>query len=87
MIHFRNNDQVNILFFSFVDGKAAFQIFLKSEFCEENIEFWLTCEEFRKIKSPAKLSLRAKSIYEEFIKNESPKEVNIILLINNLISL
>ncbi|KAI1891518.1 hypothetical protein AGOR_G00144630 [Albula goreensis] len=58
-------------------GKAAFQVFLKSEFCEENMEFWLACEEFRKIQSPTKLSLRATSIYEEFIKSESPKEVNL----------
>ncbi|KAG9351157.1 hypothetical protein JZ751_025047 [Albula glossodonta] len=58
-------------------GKAAFQVFLKSEFCEENMEFWLACEEFRNIQSPTKLSLRATSIYEEFIKSESPKEVNL----------
>ncbi|XP_036377054.1 regulator of G-protein signaling 2-like [Megalops cyprinoides] len=58
-------------------GKAAFQIFLKSEFCEENMEFWLACEDFRKIKSPSKLTSRANSIYEEFIKSKAPKEINL----------
>ncbi|KAG8003367.1 Regulator of G-protein signaling 2 [Nibea albiflora] len=32
-------------------GKAAFCIFLKSEFCEENIEFWTACEDFKNHKS------------------------------------
>ncbi|KAJ8357236.1 hypothetical protein SKAU_G00200300 [Synaphobranchus kaupii] len=58
-------------------GQAAFKIFLKSEFSEENMEFWLACEEFRKITSPAKLASTANRIYEEFIKSESPKEINL----------
>lgn len=51
-------------------------MFLKSEFCEENLEFWLACEDFMQVKSPNKLPSRARSIYEEFIKCESPKEVS-----------
>ncbi|XP_014024405.1 regulator of G-protein signaling 2 [Salmo salar] len=58
-------------------GKAAFRIFLKSEFCEENIEFWTACEEFRTISSLEKLSSRARSIYEEFIQCDAPKEINL----------
>uniref|UniRef100_W5MKL4 Regulator of G protein signaling 2 n=1 Tax=Lepisosteus oculatus TaxID=7918 RepID=W5MKL4_LEPOC len=58
-------------------GQAAFRIFLKSEFCEENIEFWLACEDFRKIKSPAKRASRANTIYNKFIKSEAPKEINL----------
>lgn len=57
------------------DGKAAFCIFLKSEFCEENIEFWSACEDFRKHTSHTELASKANSIYEEFIKCEAPKEV------------
>ncbi|KAK1805990.1 hypothetical protein P4O66_013035, partial [Electrophorus voltai] len=38
------------------------------EFCEENIEFWLACEEFQQIKSPSKRISRAKAIYKKFIK-------------------
>ena len=38
------------------DGLAAFRAFLKSEYCEENIEFWLACEDFKKTEEeePAK---------------------------------
>lgn len=58
-----------------LDGVAAFRAFLKSEFCEENIEFWLACEDFKKTKSPQKLTLKAKKIYNDFIEKEAPKEV------------
>ncbi|KAF7650482.1 hypothetical protein LDENG_00125530 [Lucifuga dentata] len=58
-------------------GKAAFCIFLKSEFCEENIEFWTACEDLKSITSHAELAAKANSIYEEFIRNEAPKEVNL----------
>lgn len=57
------------------DGLATFRNFLKSEYSDENIEFWLTCEEYKKIKSSFRMSSRAKKIYEQFIKAESPKEV------------
>uniref|UniRef100_A0A8C5PUK4 Regulator of G protein signaling 5 n=1 Tax=Leptobrachium leishanense TaxID=445787 RepID=A0A8C5PUK4_9ANUR len=55
-------------------GLSVFQNFLKSEFSEENIEFWMACEEYRKVKSPTKLATKAKKIYEEFIQTEAPRE-------------
>ncbi|KAK7137142.1 hypothetical protein R3I93_017267 [Phoxinus phoxinus] len=58
-------------------GTIALRLFMKSEHCEENVEFWLACEEFRKISSRSKLRSRAKTIYEEFVKPESPKEINL----------
>ncbi|XP_036613091.1 regulator of G-protein signaling 16 [Trichosurus vulpecula] len=58
-------------------GIAAFRAFLKTEFSEENLEFWLACEEFKKIHSATKLASRAQRIFEEFICSEAPKEVNI----------
>ncbi|XP_071342434.1 regulator of G-protein signaling 2 [Trachinotus anak] len=58
-------------------GKAVFCMFLKSEFCEENIEFWTACEDFRTLASHKELASKANSIYEEFIKNEAPKEINL----------
>ncbi|XP_023136933.1 regulator of G-protein signaling 2 [Amphiprion ocellaris] len=58
-------------------GKAAFYIFLKSEFCEENIEFWTACEDFKTLTSHKDLVSKANNIYEEFIKNEAPKEINL----------
>ncbi|XP_054443551.1 regulator of G-protein signaling 4 isoform X2 [Pteronotus mesoamericanus] len=58
-------------------GLAAFRAFLKSEYSEENIDFWVSCEEYKKIKSPAKLSPKAKKIYDEFISVQATKEVNL----------
>jgi hypothetical protein len=36
-----------IYMFIFLDGLELFKGFLKSEFSEENLEFWIACEEFR----------------------------------------
>nr|XP_026248644.1 regulator of G-protein signaling 16 isoform X1 [Urocitellus parryii] len=65
------------LLLSSKNGVAAFHAFLKTEFSEENLEFWLACEEFKKIRSAAKLASRAHRIFDEFIRSEAPKEVNI----------
>ncbi|XP_051696002.2 regulator of G-protein signaling 2-like [Oryctolagus cuniculus] len=70
-------------------GVAVFRAFLKSQFCEENIDFWLACEDFKKIKSSQKLSSKAKEIYIEFIEKDALKEVNIdfqtkILIVQNI---
>ncbi|XP_039324046.2 regulator of G-protein signaling 2-like [Saimiri boliviensis] len=67
-------------------GLAAFRAFLKSEFCEENIEFWLACEDFKKTKSPQKLSSKARKIYTDFIEKEAPKEMNIDFQTKTLIA-
>ncbi|XP_063057288.1 regulator of G-protein signaling 5a [Engraulis encrasicolus] len=58
-------------------GVATFGNFLRSEFSEENIEFWAACEDFKKTKNPMKMSTKAKKIYEDFIQTGGPKEVNI----------
>ncbi|KAI5612653.1 regulator of G-protein signaling 1 [Silurus asotus] len=58
-------------------GKSIFQAFLKSEFSDENIEFWLRCEDFKKIKCSRRLTSRAKKIFERYIQPEAPKEINI----------
>lgn len=55
---------------------AAFRAFLKTEFSEENIEFWLACEDYKKIKSPPKLVSKANKIYKEFIDVQAPREVS-----------
>ncbi|KAJ7400036.1 hypothetical protein BTVI_109144 [Pitangus sulphuratus] len=59
------------------DGLAAFRAFLKTEFSEENLEFWLACEDFKKTRSAAKLAAKAQRIFEEFIDVQAPREVNI----------
>ncbi|XP_034036677.1 regulator of G-protein signaling 5a [Thalassophryne amazonica] len=58
-------------------GQVAFRNFLQSEFSEENIEFWVACEEFKKTKNPELMAAKAKKIYEDFIQSDGPREVNI----------
>lgn len=62
---------------SFTDGVATFRSFLRSEFSEENIEFWIACEDFKKTKNPMKMATKAKKIYEDFIQTGGPKEVGL----------
>ncbi|XP_032422340.1 regulator of G-protein signaling 18 [Xiphophorus hellerii] len=59
------------------DGVKTFSQFLRTEFSEENIEFWLACEEYKTIDSETKLLSKAKYIYTVYIESEAPKEVNI----------
>lgn len=60
----------------FIAGLDAFRTFLKSEFSEENVEFWLACEDFKKTESAEKVASKAKRIYSEFIVADAPKEVS-----------
>ncbi|XP_069793905.1 regulator of G-protein signaling 5-like [Narcine bancroftii] len=58
-------------------GLDAFKAFLQSEHSEENIEFWMACEDYKATKSPIILASKAKKIYEEFIEKEAPQEINV----------
>ncbi|XP_018418884.1 PREDICTED: regulator of G-protein signaling 16 [Nanorana parkeri] len=59
------------------DGLAAFRNFLKTEFSEENLEFWVACEEYKKTPSTSKLPAKAQCIFQEFLQTGAPREVNI----------
>lgn len=65
----------NTLALSPSDGLAAFRAFLRTEFSEENLEFWLACEDYKKIKSQSKMASKAKKIFAEYIAIQSCKEV------------
>ncbi|XP_033477115.1 regulator of G-protein signaling 21 isoform X2 [Epinephelus lanceolatus] len=56
---------------------AAFRSFLQSEFSEENIEFWLSCEDFKSTASPEDLQWKAEGIYQEFIQPTACREINV----------
>uniref|UniRef100_A0A3P9KKE5 Regulator of G protein signaling 13 n=1 Tax=Oryzias latipes TaxID=8090 RepID=A0A3P9KKE5_ORYLA len=58
-------------------GMKVFQAFLKSEFSDENLEFWLVCEQFKKMKHSFRLSSRAKKIFKSYVQAEAPREINI----------
>ncbi|KAH0618318.1 hypothetical protein JD844_017405 [Phrynosoma platyrhinos] len=57
-------------------GQDAFKEFLKSEFSDENIEFWLACEDYKKTQADH-LHSKAEKIYKEFVQSDATKQVNI----------
>jgi len=56
------------------DGCALFRAFLSREYSEENIEFWIACEEYRKARS-SKFHHKARKIFDNFLDLQAPKEV------------
>lgn len=60
---------------SIVAGLDAFTRFLKTEFSEENIAFWVACEDYKTTEEASQLSFKAKIIYETFVEKDAPKEV------------
>ncbi|KAJ8357248.1 hypothetical protein SKAU_G00200420 [Synaphobranchus kaupii] len=58
-------------------GLKIFSNFLNSEFSQENIEFWVECEEYRRMTSKDKLANKANEIYSAYVDVESPKQVNL----------
>ncbi|XP_041641042.1 regulator of G-protein signaling 5 [Cheilinus undulatus] len=57
-------------------GLQLFRGFLRSEFSEENLEFWLACEDYRV--SPSHLQkTKGSNIYSQFINPDAPQEVNL----------
>uniref|UniRef100_A0A4W6F979 RGS domain-containing protein n=1 Tax=Lates calcarifer TaxID=8187 RepID=A0A4W6F979_LATCA len=59
------------------DGLAVFRHFLRSEFSEENLDFWLAVERFKKTHSLSKMAAKAAKIYEEFISTNATRQVNV----------
>lgn len=37
----------------------------------------MSCEDFKKIKSPVKMAAKAQKIYEDFIQSDGPREVRV----------
>uniref|UniRef100_A0A183CAZ4 RGS domain-containing protein n=1 Tax=Globodera pallida TaxID=36090 RepID=A0A183CAZ4_GLOPA len=59
-------------------GCLLFREFLQSEFSEENLEFWLECEEFKRMKTGKKSTAqKANQIFDNFVRELAPKEVNL----------
>lgn len=48
---------------------------MRTEYSEENLLFWLACEDYKTITSPAKMTVAAKKIYAEFVQVDAPKQV------------
>ncbi|XP_044051685.1 regulator of G-protein signaling 3-like isoform X2 [Siniperca chuatsi] len=58
-------------------GLVVFRHFLKSEFSEENLDFWLAVERFKRTRPLSKMATRAVKIYDEFISTNAARQVNV----------
>lgn len=65
------------MFCKIKDGIALFRGFLKTEFSDENIEFWLECEDYKYTNKEIKRLAKSKKIYSDFVAIGSPREVNL----------
>lgn len=70
------SDSINFFFFS-KGGRFYFRDFLRSEYSEENMLFWMACEELKtELQNPEIVEEKARLIYEDYISILSPKEVS-----------
>ncbi|XP_048057167.1 regulator of G-protein signaling 1 [Megalobrama amblycephala] len=58
-------------------GVTVFEAFLRSEFSEENLQFYSACEQYRQSSNKFSLHRRAKMISETYIQLGAPREVNL----------
>ncbi|KAJ8797113.1 hypothetical protein J1605_001923 [Eschrichtius robustus] len=58
-------------------GRNAFREFLRTEFSEENMLFWMACEELKKEANKAVIEEKARIIYEDYVSILSPKEQHV----------
>lgn len=56
-------------------GVQLFQDFLRSQYGEENLNFWLAVEEYKKVDEEGRAE-RARMIYEDYVSTLSPTEVS-----------
>lgn len=50
---------------------------MKIEFSNENIDFWVKCENFKKIKDPNLMKQSANEIWSEYLDTSSMTQINL----------
>uniref|UniRef100_A0A8C7CTH9 Regulator of G-protein signaling 20 n=1 Tax=Oncorhynchus kisutch TaxID=8019 RepID=A0A8C7CTH9_ONCKI len=58
-------------------GRNVFREFLRTEYSEENMLFWLACEDLKQEMNKNTVEEKARMIYEDYISILSPKEVSL----------
>lgn len=58
-----------------LDGPVVYSAYLKMEHSDENIKFWMACENYKKIASRRSRISKAKKLYKIYIQPQSPREV------------
>ncbi|XP_037950338.1 regulator of G-protein signaling 17-like [Teleopsis dalmanni] len=67
-------------------GRKLFRDFLRSEFSEENILFWLACEELKKEVDVPIIEEKSRTIYEDYVSILSPREVSLDSRVRDVIN-
>lgn len=67
-------------------GRQTFGEFLRTEFSEENLLFWLAVDELQKIADHEKMEEKCRDIYEDFISILSPKEVSLDAQVREIVN-
>ncbi|XP_019747073.1 regulator of G-protein signaling 19 isoform X3 [Hippocampus comes] len=67
-------------------GRNVFREFLRTEYSEENMLFWLACEDLKQEKNKKSIEEKSRSIYEDYISILSPKEVSLDARVREVIN-
>lgn len=74
---FTHSLSLSLIFFLASGGRKVFREFLKCEYSEENILFWLACEDLKNEVDSELIEEKCRVIYEDYISILSPKEVSL----------
>lgn len=69
------NDFMGLLHHKY--GLNVFQEFLRTQYGDENLNFWMAVEEYKKISDKNSRNDMARMIYEDYVSTLSPTEVAI----------
>ncbi|XP_061542366.1 regulator of G-protein signaling 19 isoform X2 [Phycodurus eques] len=67
-------------------GRNVFREFLRTEYSEENMLFWLACEDLKQEINKNIIEEKVRSIYEDYISILSPKEVSLDARVREVIN-
>lgn len=54
-----------------------FENYLRTEYNEENLSFWLACENYKTHSGETEMKVDAKRIYKEFVQVDAPRQVRL----------
>ncbi|XP_053101859.1 regulator of G-protein signaling 13 [Hemicordylus capensis] len=58
-------------------GPMIYKAYLRTEYSDENFEFWSACEKYKKIASQKRRTAVAWKLFKEYIQPQAPREINI----------
>lgn len=56
------------------DGSSLYHSFLRGEFSNENLEFWLAVEDYKHSTKPKDMAAKAQQIYKDFLTVQASKK-------------